>query len=223
MEMITVESTLALAFGLGLLHALDADHVMAVSGLAAKRPSFKSCLRFCGHWATGHGLALVIIAGSVYLFGMAIPEQLSSVAESLVGLMLIVIGLWSLIEVYRKGLKLSFHRHEPDIHHAHWHLGNHSKTQDHSALLVGVLHGIAGSTPLLVLIPLSKMGSTVNAMAYVGLFGLGVIISMLIFGGLMAQSYRQLERFGNRLVAGVRASVAVSAILLGSHLIYEYF
>ena len=62
MDMLTVESTLALAFGLGLLHALDADHVMAVSGLAAKKPSFKSCVRFCFHWATGHGLALVIIA-----------------------------------------------------------------------------------------------------------------------------------------------------------------
>lgn len=222
MELLTVESTLLLAFGLGLMHALDADHIMAVSGLAAKRPSFARCVRFCFHWATGHGLALVLIAASVYLLGLSVPEHLSSVAESLVGAILILIGLWSLKDIAQKGLKLSFHRHEPDIHHAHWHQDDHNKLQDHSALLVGILHGTAGSAPLLLLIPLSKMGSASHAMAYVLLFGLGVIISMLIFGGLMAQGYKHLAKLGNRLVVAVRATVALSAVLLGSHLVYGY-
>ncbi len=219
----TIESTLILAFSLGLLHALDADHIMAVSGLASKRPTFKSCIRFCYHWATGHGLALLSIAACVYFFGIAIPESLSGFAESLVGIVLILIGAWTLFDVFRKGLLVSFHKHEPDIHHAHWHQKNHHKVQDHSALLVGVLHGIAGSAPLLVLLPLSKMGSATMAMSYVLLFGLGVITSMAIFGGLMAHGYRQLERFGDKLVNGARTFVALSAIILGSHLIYGNF
>jgi len=219
----TIENTLFLAFSLGLLHALDADHIMAVSGLSAKKPNMKSCLKFCAHWASGHGLALLTIASGVYLFGLAIPEQLSSMAESLVGVVLILIGLITLWQIYRNRLLLSFHRHEPDIHHAHWHEKNHKKVQDHSALLVGLLHGVAGSAPLLVLIPLSKMGSIADAMGYVFLFGLGVIIAMIIFGGLMAQGYRQLEKIGNKFVVMVRAIVAFSSIGLGSHLIYGYF
>lgn len=222
MDMITIESTLMLAFGLGLLHALDADHVMAVSTLAAKRPTFRSCIRFCSHWATGHGVALVVIAASVYLFGLAIPEQLSGMAESLVGGMLIAIGGWVLWQTTRRGLRLSFHRHEPDLHHAHWHQQDHQQTRDHSAVLVGLLHGVAGSAPLLVLLPLSKMGSVTVAMGYVALFALGVIVSMVIFGGLMAQGYRQLERLGNRLVSAARIVVALSSIGLGSHLLYGY-
>lgn len=218
----TIENTLLLAFSLGLIHALDADHIMAVSGLSAKKPTFKACLRFCSHWASGHGLALLVISSCVYLFGLAIPEQLSSVAESLVGLVLIIIGLWTLWQIYSKDLHLSFHHHEPDINHVHWHENNHKKVQDHSAILVGVLHGIAGSAPLLVLIPLSKMGSATMAMGYVALFGLGVIISMVIFGGLMAQGYKQLEKVGNKFVTATRAIVALSSIGLGSHLIYGY-
>ncbi len=218
----TIENTLLLAFSLGLLHALDADHIMAVSGLSAKKTSFKSCLRFCSHWASGHGLALAIIASCVYIFGLAIPEELSAMAESLVGLVLISIGVWILWQIYSKKLHLSFHRHEPDIHHAHWHKNDHKKVQDHSALLVGILHGIAGSAPLLVLIPLSKMGSASMAMGYVLLFGLGVIVSMVIFGGLMTQGYKQLEKVGNKFVTGARAMVALSSIGLGSHLVYGY-
>lgn len=222
MDLITIENTLLLAFGLGLLHALDADHIMAVSGLAAKRPSFRDCIRFCFHWATGHGLALAVIAASVYLLGLAVPEQLSAVAESLVGVILIMLGLWTIKDIKQKGLTLSFHKHEPDIHHAHWQKGDHNKVQDHSALLVGLLHGTAGSAPLLLLIPLSKMGSASHAMAYVLLFGLGVIISMLIFGGLMAHGYKHLAKLSTKLVIAVRGTVALSAIGLGSHLLYGY-
>ena len=92
MELITAESTLLLALGLGMLHALDADHIMAVSALTAKRPNVSSCMRFCSHWATGHGLALFSIAAGVFVLGAAIPETLSHWAETIVGAVLIIIG-----------------------------------------------------------------------------------------------------------------------------------
>ncbi|MDX2367293.1 MAG: hypothetical protein QNK36_02620 [Colwellia sp.] len=222
MELMTMESTLLLAFSLGLLHALDADHIMAVSGLSARRPTFKSCLRFCYHWATGHGLALITIASAVYFFGIATPDLLSGLAESLVGGVLIAIGIWTLWEVFRRRLLLSFHHHKPNIHHFHWHKKDHNSLQEHSALLVGLLHGIAGSAPLLVLLPLSKVHSISMAIGYVLLFCMGVIFSMVIFGFLMAHGYRQLEKIGNKLVIVARALIAITSIGLGSHLIFRY-
>lgn len=222
MDLITAESTLLLAFGLGMLHALDADHIMAVSALGARQPSARRCMVFCYHWAKGHGLALFAIATGVYVFGSAIPETLSHSAEFLVGAVLIIIGALALGDIARRGLHLTFHHHEPDVHHAHWHEEHHEGKKDHSALLVGMLHGTAGSAPLLVLLPISQMGSSLHALSYVLLFALGVILSMLVFGGLLARSYQQLAKGGAKLITAVRTLVALGSIGLGGHLLYGY-
>lgn len=222
MDLITAESTLLLALGLGMLHALDADHIMAVSALTTKRASAKSCMRFCYHWAAGHGVTLFCIAGAVYIFGSAIPETLSHLAESLVGVVLVIIGGFALWDIARQKFNLSFHFHEPDIHHAHWHEKNHNRKKDHSALLVGMLHGVAGSAPLLILIPISKIGSPLLAMGYVFLFAVGVILSMLFFGGLLAQSYKKLAQLGDKVMTLTRTFVALGSIGFGGHLLYGY-
>ena len=163
---------LSLAFGLGLLHALDADHIMAVSGLAARRPSLRNSLRFCARWAIGHGLTLLLIGGAVLLLGMAIPEQFSALAEAFIGVVLIVIGIWILWDLLRSRAHLHFHDHDDLPRHAHWH-AHHSHSiphntdthqHQHSAVLVGILHGAAGSAPLLALIPLAGLsGNIFNA------------------------------------------------------------
>ncbi|RDE19811.1 hypothetical protein DV711_13135 [Motiliproteus coralliicola] len=246
MEVSTTEATLTLAFGLGLLHALDADHVMAVSGLASGRPGWRSCVAFCRRWAIGHGLTLLFIASLVYLFSLAIPETLSHTAESLVGLMLVVIGGWAIWSLMRQRFTFSFHRHGSRIEHAHWHRHDHIEhpsetvaqqggetaqddksrlkqlSERHSPVLVGMLHGVAGSAPLLVLIPLSRFDSVGHALAYVLLFSVGVVISMLVFGGLMGGAYQTLSRLGQRIVDAARALVALSAVGFGAHLLSGY-
>ncbi len=245
MDVSTTEATLALAFGLGLLHALDADHVMAVSGLASGRPGWRSCVAFCRRWAIGHGLTLLLIAAAVYLFSLAIPEPLSHTAESLVGLMLVVIGGWAIWSLLRQRFTFSFHRHGAQIAHSHWHRHDHVESdtplrhsdestvatdrarlhrlaERHSPVLVGMLHGVAGSAPLLVLIPLSRFDSVSHALGYVLLFSVGVVISMLVFGGLMGGAYQTLNRLGQRVVDGVRALVAMSAVGFGAHLLSGY-
>jgi high-affinity nickel permease len=83
-------AVLTLAFGLGLMHALDADHIMAVSGLASARPGRRRALAFCARWAIGHGLSLLSIGAAVLLLGLAIPVSLSAHAESLVGVVLML-------------------------------------------------------------------------------------------------------------------------------------
>lgn len=226
-------AVLTLAFGLGLVHALDADHIMAVSGLSANRPRLNDCIRFGLRWAIGHGFSLLLIGGGVLLLGMAIPESLSQIAELLVGVVLIGIGLWVIRELTSRRAHIHFHQHNGIPRHAHWHVhqeqhvDNHKKMShrhEHSAVMVGMLHGTAGSAPLLALIPLVDLGSSPwLGMGYLFLFGLGVIASMLIFSGLLGVTFKWLARWGNRAVQVARTGVALNAIGFGSYLLYSSF
>lgn len=220
---------LSLAFGLGMLHALDADHIMAVSGLASTRPGLRTSLAFCGRWAIGHGLSLSAIGMSVLLLGMAIPTRLSAYAEQLVGVVLVAIGVWVLVDLLRKRAHVHFHRHESLPPHAHWHQheatpglpsGGHGHRHGHRAVMVGMLHGTAGSAPLLALLPLARLGSPWWGVLYLLVFGLGVILSMLIFGGLLGGVYTLLARWGDAVVRTLRVGVAMSSISFGVYLLH---
>jgi cytochrome c biogenesis protein CcdA len=228
----SILALLSLAFGLGLLHALDADHIMAVSGLAARRPSLRNSLRFCARWAVGHGLTLLLIGSAVLLLGMAIPERLSAAAEALIGAVLIAIGLWVLWDLRCSRAHLHFHDHDDLPPHAHWHGHNQHTTQhdddkhqhQHSAIFVGMLHGTAGSAPLLALIPLASLGhSPWLGMAYLILFSLGVLLSMFLFGGLLGSSFAWLSRRGNSVLRVTRGGVATSSMVFGIYLLQGAF
>jgi ABC-type nickel/cobalt efflux system permease component RcnA len=220
-----------LAFGLGMLHALDADHIMAVSGLASTRVSLRNSVHFCFRWAAGHGLSLLIIGACVYLLGMAVPHSLSQYAESAVGVMLIFIGAWIIWELRRKAAHLHFHRHNDLPAHAHWHQHDHHRkqhdedphTHQHGAVIVGILHGTAGSAPLLVLLPLAKLGSPLFAIAYLLLFSAGVLLAMILFGGFIGGVYQWLSTLGTRFVKTLRIVIAASSISFGVYLLSGAF
>ena len=229
-------SVLYLAFGLGMLHALDADHIIAISGLSCKKSDKKASLLFCMRWAFGHGGALMLIGSAVIFFGMAIPESLSAVAENFVGVVLIIIGLVVLFDIYRQRIHLHFHRHDGSLDHAHWHshensqqrYNAHSHQKDnhqhnHAPVFVGVLHGIAGSAPLLVLLPLSQMASPWVGMSYLFLFGLGVFIAMVIFGGVIGQVFSWMRQWGNSFINSLRVTVSLLSIVYGTKLVMDIF
>lgn len=233
MESQSLIAILGLAFGFGLLHALDADHIMAVSGLASARPGFRNSLLFCSRWAIGHGAALLVIGAAVLFLGMSIPVELSEIAESLVGVVLVLIGAWVFYDLYRKRAHLHFHQHDTLPRHAHFHVHHESKnkilmqkthrhdahTHNHRAVMVGLLHGTAGSAPLLALVPLAQLGSVWYGFAYLLLFGIGVLCSMLVFGGLVGGLFTWLNRWGDSVVRGLRMLVASSSILFGGYLL----
>lgn len=230
-------SLLILAFGLGMIHALDADHIIAVSGLSCQSESRNHSLMFCLRWALGHGAALFLIGAAVILLGMAIPETLSQLAEQLVGAVLILIGLYVIWDVYKKDLHLHFHQHDGMSDHAHWHehaqpdrarlsqqVDEHQHESSrhqhsHAPVFVGVLHGTAGSAPLLALLPLSQISSPWAGMAYLFLFGLGVFISMLVFGGIIGQIFVWMKNWGNRFITSLRITVSIISIGYGAKLI----
>lgn len=220
MELFSTELILLSAIGLGLAHALDADHVMAVTGLFSGAPGFKTRLAFSMRWAIGHGMALCTIASLVIFFKASIPFKLSEVAESLVGLVLVLIGAGVFWQIFRSPVKLSIHQHGDYPAHIHWHDKQQPQYHGHTATLVGMLHGMAGSAPFLVLVPISDMGAT-QAYGYVVIFSLGVVLSMLIFGGLLGKGYTLIGRLSERLITMTRIVVATVSIGFGTRLLYD--
>jgi sulfite exporter TauE/SafE len=153
---------------------------------------------------------------------MAIPKTLSHVAEMLVGLVLLMLGLVVIINLVRHKIHLHFHSHDNLPRHAHWHshhnFREHSKNPHHhrhQATLVGVLHGMAGSAPLLALLPLSQWHSPWWGMAYLFLFCLGVLSSMLLFGGILNGLFVKLENNSQKALTFIRGMTGLFACGMG--------
>jgi len=233
MEFTNFYTIISLAFSLGVVHALDADHIMAVSALTSSGKRRGDTIRFCLRWALGHGATLIAIGSCVFLLGMAIPDQLSQYAEHLVGLVLIAIGLYVLYRLRQKKVHVHYHQHDGLPRHAHWHShansvanklqrkkhSNIPHKHNHSAVMVGVLHGAAGSAPLLVLIPIAKLSSPIYAMAYLIVFSMSVLICMALFGGLLGFIYDWLSSHGQRLFNLLRIVIASCTIVVGGLLL----
>jgi sulfite exporter TauE/SafE len=214
---------LSLAFGAGMLHALDADHIMTITSLSGMKNSFRSSVKYCAHWAIGHGSVLLLLGAAVMLLGMIIPPELSQTAETLVGVVLIVIGAGIVIDIFRKRAHLHFHQHDDLSPHAHWHQHHPEEQHEHAshqhhhrAVFIGMLHGAAGSAPLLALLPISQLHDPLRGLAYLLVFGLGTLVSMLFFGGVLGTSMRWLQRYGQRTMQGIRLTIGIGAIVFGA-------
>lgn len=226
MEIANLYTLITLALGLGIVHALDADHIMAVSALSSSNTNPRNSINFCLRWAIGHGTTLIIIGSGVFLFGMAIPDQLSIYADHAVGIILIAIGLFILFKLHRHNIHLHYHQHDGLPEHAHWHAHStgeqHHKDphqHNHSAVMVGILHGAAGSAPLLVLIPVAKLATPVYGLLYLMVFSVAVVIAMVVFGGLLGNLYHWLSRYGTQAIKLLRLSIASGAIIVGGMLL----
>lgn len=241
MDSHSIWAILSLAFGLGLLHALDADHIMAVSSLASSKPSVRRSISFCLRWAIGHGTALMLIGGVALLSGLAMPSEWNSIAEQLVGLMLIGLGVWILYSTRHRNIILSRHQHPGLPQHVHWQHANSShcvseksisstnkglKTSrfktEHSAVMVGIVHGVAGSAPLLALIPVIQTKSYALGFSYLLLFGGGVFCSMLVFGGLLGGFFQRLLAWSQQAFSTLRFAIGMSAIGYGGFILFAW-
>ncbi len=218
MDYSQISVLLTLAFGLGLLHSLDADHIMAVSNLASGKLGIKSNIRFCLRWAFGHGLTLFIVGLVVFFLGVNLPEELSLYAEMAVATILILIGLFVLYDVWRRQIHIHFHQHDDLPQHAHWH--SHQKlkshTHSHTALFVGMLHGLAGSAPLLAVIPITMTQRPLYGFLYLVIFSFGVILAMLLFGGILGYFSKLIVLYNEKVFRLIRSFLGLGAIGIGS-------
>lgn len=225
-----VFSVLTLGFGLGLLHALDADHIMAISSMAsgqnngpnAQQQSVWSTSRmigFCARWAVGHAAVLLALATLFIFAKFELPTIVPWLAEKFIGILLISLGCWVLWTLWRHKITLETHSHE---NITHTHLAQPSqKHNNHQPVLVGIVHGLAGSAPVLAIIPALETNNAWFGLAYVGLFSLGVLTTMLVFGCFLGKLQRWLSNWGQRLFQISRVCVAFTSIGFGSFWLFS--
>jgi hypothetical protein len=223
---------LGLGFLLGMQHALEADHIAAVSSIAARRSNVADIVKHGLTWGLGHTLTLFAFAGAAILLGHAIPDTLARPIETAVGLMLVGLGAHVLWRLWRDRVHFHAHRHGDGISHihVHSHAGDPAphKASAHQhphgfrwrSLVVGLMHGMAGSAALLLL-AVSQVASPVAGMAYVLLFGVGSMLGMgalsVVIAVPLAVSARWLTWANRALQAGVGAiTIAIGAMTIYS-------
>src|SRR6266404_720924 len=223
---------LGLGFLLGMQHALEADHIAAVSSIAARRTQIGDIVKHGLTWGLGHTLTLFAFAGGAILLGHALPEHFAGPIETAVGVMLVGLGAHVLWRLWRD--RVHFHRHghgDGTVHiHAHSHAGEniphiraahaHAHGFRWRTLLVGLMHGMAGSAALLVF-AVSQGSSSAVALGYIALFGNGSMIGMGALSTVIAVplvvSARSLT-WANR---GLQGAVGLATVAIGIMTVVE--
>lgn len=217
---------LSLGFLLGMQHALEADHIAAVSSIAARRSRVGDIVKHGLTWGLGHTLTLFVFAGFAILLGRAIPEAAARPIEAAVGIMLIGLGAHVLWRLWRD--RVHFHRHghaDGTVHvHAHSHAGDtrpHRRTHhehEHGfrwrTLLVGLMHGMAGSAALLVLAA-ANASSAAAGLGYIALFGIGSMLGMGALSAVIAVPLAVSARFLTAANHALQGTVGVVTIAIG--------
>lgn len=152
-----------LGFLLGVRHALDPDHVVAIGTISAGAPSVRRSVAIGALWGVGHTLTVLAVGGGIVLLRTAVSPRAALAMEFSVALMLIALGLLNLI---------SARHHEPAAHSAA------------RPLIVGMVHGMAGSAAIALLV-LATIRDPAVSLAYLLLFGLGTIAGMILVTALL--------------------------------------
>jgi cytochrome c biogenesis protein CcdA len=217
---------LSLGFLLGMQHALEADHIAAVSSLAARRSDVRDIVHHGLTWGLGHTCTLFIFAGAAILLGHAIPDALARPIETAVGVMLVGLGTHVLWRLWRDRVHFHAHAHGDGTRHIHLHShAGESVAHDNSAhrhghgfrwrsLLVGLMHGMAGSAALLVL-AVSQAANPATAVAYVLLFGLGSMLGMGALSAVIAVPLAVSARWLTWANRALQGAVGVVTIAVG--------
>lgn len=212
----------------GLIHVLSGpDHLAAVAPFAIEegKQSWLSGFK----WGIGHTLGVWVIGLLAFLFREVLPvDFLSAWSERLVGVMLIAIGIWGIRKAYTARLHYHTHRHD-DVEHAHFHIhrsdeahAHHNQAghhHSHAPLGIGLLHGLAGSSHLLGVLPALVLPTRLASMTYVVSFGLGSILAMTFFawalGKISLKFTGKFQYAYNWLMVGFSvAAIAVGGVWL---------
>jgi sulfite exporter TauE/SafE len=226
----TTFAVLGFGFLRGLSHAVEADHMAAVSTIVAERKSLWSSTFIGGLWGLGHTISLFLAGILVLLLDFEISEQTERILEFGVGIMLTFLGL-NVLRKLLKGGKLHFHTHEHGVRehvHPHIHAPGHEEEADthHGlkfsprALVIGMVHGLAGSAALMLLvIPLIE--SKTVGLLYIVIFGVGSIGGMMLMSFLVGLPFHFTATKFNRFNYILQSVAGLVSIGLGLKIIYE--
>lgn len=195
----TLGGILLLGLVIGLQHALEADHVAAVSSIASGETSLRKIVVHGALWGLGHTITLGIVAGTAVYLGAVIDAEVAGWLEFIVGVMLVGLGGQVVWRMIRERIHFHTHRHDDGtLHvHAHSHAGEkapynrnahaheHPEGLPWRTLCVGLMHGMAGSAALVVLTA-TALSDPLTGISYVILFGIGSMLGMAALSMVIA-------------------------------------
>ncbi len=230
----TLTSILLLGFLLGMRHALEADHLAAMATLASASPSMTHTVRQGVAWGAGHTLVLVVFGGAVILLGRDIPSGTAQSLEAVVGCMLVLLGASTLHRLWRDRVHLHRHRHADGADHFHAHAHNlddqghdsgghrhtHARWLPGRAIVVGMVHGLAGSAAL-VLLSVQAVQSWSAALAYILIFGVGSMLGMGLLSAAIAMPLCLSTRYLTSAHVLFTATIGSATVVLGVCMVYR--
>jgi sulfite exporter TauE/SafE len=223
-------AVLGFGFMLGLKHATDADHLAAVGTIVAERKSLWSSALIGGVWGLGHTISLFLAGVFVLLLNFEISERTERALEFGVGIMLTFLGL-NVIRKLLKGGRLHFHAHDHGAReHVHPHLHeaavadephtHHGLSFSPRALVIGMIHGLAGSAGLMLLVIPTIESKTVGLL-YIVVFGIGSIGGMMLMSLLVGLPFHLTAGKFNRFNYLLQSVAGLASVALGLLIIYE--
>ncbi|HEV8659242.1 MAG TPA: urease accessory protein UreH [Thermoanaerobaculia bacterium] len=214
-----------IGFVFGIRHALDPDHVVAVSTIASEQRSMIRSSMVGAFWGLGHALSLMAASGALLALKLKVPDSIARSLEGGVAIMLVILGVVAI----RRGLKewtIHAHRHSHDGHE-HVHLHQHHAREKHSdhthrhilgfglrPFTIGVAHGLAGSAGLAI-IAVGATSSAAAGLLYIAMLGLGSAAGMMVLTALMSLP---LLLFATRFGAfrgGIQLAAGLGSIAFG--------
>jgi ABC-type nickel/cobalt efflux system permease component RcnA len=215
----------------GLRHSIEADHVAAVlSVVASDHKNIKRASMLGAIWGLGHTTSLFIAGLLVLLLSVNISETVSNRLEFVVGIMLLFLGVttitgWSIGKFF-KGLrdqksshKHIHHHHQGKVVHSHGHVHDAEHGHGHKSLIVGMVHGMAGSGALLLIV-LSTINSIPLGLAYIAIFGAGSIGGMVGISTLIGIPFVKLANSA-KVSLLLRYAAAITTLAIGAGMMYD--
>jgi ABC-type nickel/cobalt efflux system permease component RcnA len=221
----SIISILGFGFVLGLKHALDSDHLVAVSTIVSERKGFWSSSLIGILWGLGHTASLLVVGLAVVAFNFQIPEKAAQAMEFGVAMMLIILGVNVLWKIFRGGIfHMHVHTHDEHLHihphiherrgeHAHGSGNHHHVKVGKKPFFVGMVHGMAGSAALMLIV-LAAIPSRVLGLAYIGIFGIGSVGGMLLMSTLIGLPFSLASKH-DRLNNFIRGTAGVISVCFG--------
>lgn len=210
-----------LGFVLGLKHALDADHVVALTTFVSQTRSLKKSSLIGITWGLGHTLTLFLVGLAILVFKLTIPEKVALSFEFLVGIVLIVLGANVVRKAWQDKIHIHEHTYEADDTHIHLHTHSQSPLHNHThaSFGVGMIHGLAGSAAL-VLLALTTVQSVFQGIVFILIFGAGSILGMFLTTTIIAYPLQFIGQF-DRINQGIKVVAGVASLVVGLFLMYE--
>ncbi|MEO8479212.1 MAG: high-affinity nickel-transport family protein [Gemmatimonadota bacterium] len=191
-----------LGLALGMRHATDADHVIAVTTIVSERGKAGGAALIGALWGLGHTTTILLLGGAIIVFEWVIPPRVGLALEFAVGIMLVLLGLLALRRRSHAPAPTSTrHRHARPFG-------------------IGLVHGLAGSAAVAFLV-LATISDTRWAMAYLALFGVGTLIGMAIITAVLALPFRSGHLASTRWLHAFRIGAGVLSLGFGLMLMYE--